>query len=200
MRCVTFHDTIVCTQVWETMYRSRPTRHLDNSDGRNIRRKKLRMATTLSWEYGCHQVTGNRVVFFVLRTDKQTHEKVIVHAHRRKHSRKAWSLGLHASFYLFHHPLASLFPCTSAVQQKIRFRCLPPGSLGSGGILPDVSLASQSPAWRLRLLQTVGPQRSESCPLASQGSHAAGCHRHFVHRLTTLASVAPRAWTSTPSF
>ena len=70
---------------------------------------------------------------------------------------------------------------------------------GLGGYLPDVSLASQSLARMLRLLQAVGPQPSDGRPLASRGSHVAGCHKHFVHRLTTLASVASRARTSIPS-
>ena len=70
---------------------------------------------------------------------------------------------------------------------------------GLRGYLPNVSLASQSLASMLRLLQAVGPQPSDGRPLASRGSHVAGCHRHFVHRLTTLASVASRARTFIPS-
>ena len=118
-------------------------------------------------------------------------------------SQQAFTQGLipFTSFFLyFHHP--PLHHCTATLQFFNKNNggwMLAAWLSGLRGYLPNVSLASQSLARMLRLLQAVGPQPSDGRPLASRGSHVAGCHRHFVHRLTTLASVASRARTFIPS-
>ena len=108
---------------------------------------------------------------------------------------------LFTSFFLYFPPpsLASLYCYTSVLQLNNEGWMLAAWLYGLRGYLPNVSLASQSLARMLRLLQSVGPQPSDGRPLASRRSHVAGCHRHFVHQLTTLASVTSRAHTSFPS-